>query len=329
MLGEVRAPRLLVQVDGVEMPGALSAEVHSNDHYAADRFRIRFAASPVILSALSTPGVRIVVQIGWDFTWTDLITGVPDTVTFDPIANLVDVEGRDLSALLIESQLEENFSNSTASEIAQILASRHGLGALVTPTTSPVGRLYQSDRDSVSLGQFARTSTEWDLLAYLAHREGFDLYVTGETLTFAAAALQSLATLASSDCVHLTLEQSVNLSRPIIVNVKSWNSKTSDAVVSTASVGGLGQPWSRTLVRPNLSADEAQLLAERTVADSKRHQWTANVVMPGETSLSPRSQLTLTSTGTAWDRTYWISALSRHIDFNRGFTQHLTLVGVQ
>jgi hypothetical protein len=39
----VRAPRLAVLANGMPLAGVLAAEVHSNNHLAADRFRVRVA----------------------------------------------------------------------------------------------------------------------------------------------------------------------------------------------------------------------------------------------------------------------------------------------
>jgi hypothetical protein len=94
------------------------------------------------------------------------------------------IEGRDLSSRLIENKTQEAFVNQTSSQVATTLAQRRGLTPQVTATTTLVGRYYQQDHVRDSLNQFSRTTTEWDLLIYLAQREGFDVFVKGTTLYF-------------------------------------------------------------------------------------------------------------------------------------------------
>ena len=100
----------------------------------------------------------------------------------------VEVDGRDLTARLLDARTQETFSNQTASEIAETLAGRHGLTPNVTATSTLAGRYYEAEHDRITLGQFSRATTEWDLLTYLAAREGFEAYISGQTLTFAPLA---------------------------------------------------------------------------------------------------------------------------------------------
>ena len=97
----------------------------------------------------------------------------------------VEIDGRDLTARLLDARTQETFSNQTASQIAETLAARHGLTPNVTATQTLAGRYYAADHDRLTLGQFSRATTEWDLLTFLAAREGFEAYVSGQTLTFA------------------------------------------------------------------------------------------------------------------------------------------------
>ena len=184
MRSDVRSPLLRVTLDGVELPGALSADIDNNNHFAADRFRVQFAASVVPQGALHVPGARVEISIGLGDVWLNCIVGVADTVNLDPVSGIIDVKGRDLSSQLIETQTDETFANRTSSEIATLFGTRHGLVVIADPTTTPIGRYYQSEHDRVTLSQFAKAMTEWDLLAFLAAREGFDLFMDGPILRF-------------------------------------------------------------------------------------------------------------------------------------------------
>ncbi len=298
-------------------------------HLAADRFRVRLAASVVPQEALHAPGVRLDIQIGLAGGWTSLVTGAADSLTLDPIHGVLDVEGRDLSSMLIEARVDETFANRTASEIAEALAGRHGLRAMVARTSTPVGRYYQAEHDRLTLGQFAKATTEWDLLAYLAGQEGFDLFMEGDVLRFGPPVGDGAVEIRRDDCVSLQLEHSLGLAREIEVTVRSWGTRAGAAVTQTARSGRGGSVWKHRVTRPNLAPDEAQRLAERVLADLVRHEWTVTATMPGELGLTARSRVAIRGTGTAWDRDYGVGELSRHLDVRRGFTQRLSLQGVQ
>ena len=329
MQSEVRAPRLQVTLAGNELAGAITADVHANNHFGSDRFRVRFAASAVPQDAFHIPGLRVEVSMSLGGLGVSVVTGLVDRVGHDPTTGVIDVEGRDLSSLMIEAQVDETFANRTSSEIAEMFAARHGLQALVQRTSTPVGRYYQSEHDRVGLGQFAKAMTEWDLLAFLATREGFDLFMDGNALQFGPPTVEGVSEIRPKDCLSLQLDHCVGISREIEVKVRSWGTKSGTAVTTTARAGGAGTVWKHGLTRPNLTSEDAQRLAERVLADLKRHEWAATAAMPGDLAMTPRSRVLITGTGTPWDREYRISQLTRHLDVRRGFTQRLSLQGKQ
>jgi len=324
----IRTPRLQVSVGGSLVVGAISAEVQSNNHFSADRFRVEVASSTDPEIVAINPDQRVEVRIGLAGIWQSMIVGKADSVMLDPVKGLISIEGRDLSSILVDSQAGESFANRTSSEIAQLLADRHGLGAVIDSTSTPVGRYYQSEHDRITLGQFSKATTEWDLLAFLATNEGFDIYMIGDALRFGLPIAAVSMALRIEDCISVRLQHCVNLARAVEVTVKSWGSKTAATVVGTARIAGGGPLEKRTITRPNLTADEAQRLAERIAADLKRHEWTAELTMPGELALGSRSRVNIAGTGSVWDRAYSVTQITRHVDLQRGFTQHLTLQGV-
>ena len=315
-----RQPRLQVLADGSALPGAMSAEVSSNNHLSADRFRVRFAARGLDPAALRG---RLDVQVGLDGGWTSLLLGTADSLHFDPIRGTLDVEGRDLSAALVEARVDETFANRTSSEVAELLAARHGLEADVTATSVTVGRLYGSERDRLTMGQFARATTEWDLLAALAGQEGFDLFMDGPRLHFGPPDGADPVVLPVGGCVSLELEHRLALA-DVQVQVRSWGTRAGTAVSASAGSGARRHG----VVRPNLPQDEAQRLAERTLADLQRHEWAAHVVMPGELGLTARSRVQVQGAGPGWDRVMAVAEISRGLDVRRGFSQRVTLQGI-
>jgi phage protein D len=175
--GAPRRPALRVLANGSPLAGAIDAEVISSNYYSADRYAVSVAlsADPAVGAAwfAATPDMLIEVQMGLfadpgSGGWQSLIMGAVDLATIDPINEVVRLEGRDLTALLIQARTQETFANQTASEIATTLAARHGLAARVMPTTTPVGRYYQLEHDRTTFDQFSSATTEWDLLVFLA-----------------------------------------------------------------------------------------------------------------------------------------------------------------
>ena len=74
----LRAPRVRVLADDVPLPGVLETDVFANNHLAADRFRVRLAASVSNPAALAAPGLRLEVQVSLGTGWTGLILGVAE-----------------------------------------------------------------------------------------------------------------------------------------------------------------------------------------------------------------------------------------------------------
>lgn len=333
MSGSLRAPRLRVLAGGFQLPGVLEMDIAANNHLAADRFRLRFAASAVSSADLADPELRLDVQVSLGAGWTRLILGRLDSIQLDPIGGTLSIEGRDLAALLIETPLSETFVNRTASEIAETLAARHGLQPRVEPTAATVGRADASGRGQLALHQFARCATEWDLLATLARAEGFDLFLAGEALHFAPPSTDTPVPIRIGDCTAVGLSHNLGLSRPTEVEVRSWTpAKAASArqVAQSRSEAGSksgrqGTPARHALIRPGLSSADAGRLAKRTLADLTRHARTAGLSMPGDFELTPRSRIALLGAGPGFDGLWRIAELNRSLDVNRGYTQRLRL----
>jgi phage protein D len=185
MSGALRQPRLNVLANGAPVAGAVAASVMSNGYYAADRFHVSLATTSAG-APLDGPEMTLEVQFSLDggATFQSVIEGVVDTVDLNVIRGTLSLSGRDLTAALIEARTQETFANQTASEVATILAGRHGLAAQVAATTTPVGRYWELEHDRVMLNQFGTATGEWDLLVDLAQHEGFDVWVSGSTLYF-------------------------------------------------------------------------------------------------------------------------------------------------
>lgn len=335
-----RQPRIRVLANGVAATQVVSADIQSNNHYAADRFRLTLAidaASAAAWCATTDCFVNIQFSLDAGARWTSLLQGAVDVVDYDPIARKLQLSGRDLTAALIEARTHEAFTNQTSSEIAVLLAGRHNLTPDVVPTSTLVGRYWQIEHDRVTLDQFSTTTTEWDLLVTLAQHEGYDVWVSGTTLHFRPSqrsndpvpVLRTVATKAGpANVLNVRLERSLTLARDTRVEVKSWNSRQQRAFIQTAQSKSRGTasrrpPRHYVFVVPNLTPDGALKLAQQKLADLTRRERTIAIEMPGDIDLRPRMQVALIGTGTEFDQTYWIDAIDRRLDFSAGFTQRI------
>ena len=336
-----RKPGLLVLLDGRPLPGVIEAEVTNNNHYQADIFSASFhmeadakwwEADTVLLDIQASP------DDGKPFV--SMIVGEVSSVGIDLARRIVRVDGRDLTSRFIETKTQETFRNQTSSQVATTLAGRHGMTADVVATTGLVGRYYVQDHDHLKQGEFTRTTTEWDLLTYLAGIEGYDVWVEGTTLKFKPTTPPDATPwlvdwsvdenrMPVSNAMDLDLSRNLTLAKDIIVEVKSWNSrkgsgftKIAKAAKSPGTKGGKAQsePQKISIIRPNLTEDQAQKLANSILADESKHERVIRWKEPAEAALTPRSMCRLTGTGTSWDQTYFVSSVQRRISLGTGFT---------
>ncbi len=329
----VRTPALNALANGRPIPGVIDLDVLDNAHFAAGRFRLRAAMPAAQAAALLDSDTVLDLQVSFGGSPTSLIQGQADSIHVDPIRNTIEIDGRDLTARLLDARTQETFANQTASEIAKTLAGRHSLTPVVTTTTTLAGRYYGAEHDRITLGQFSRATTEWDLLTFLAAREGFDVFVTAQSLYFQPRSQTAAPLLLTpGDCITISLERALTLARDIEVTVKSWNTRHQAAFTQTAKSTAKGSrggtPQRIVVVRPNLQPNDALQLAQRILADLSSHERIVHADIPGELTLSSRSQITLSGTGTDFDQTYYIAELDRHFSLAHGFTQRLRLKNV-
>ena len=337
-LSNWRAPRLRILANGALLTGVMDAEVISNNHYAADRFAASVALGADVWASASfwssEPDILGDVQFSLDggASFTSLVQGTVDSVVIDPMTGTIHLDGRDLTAPLIETRTQETFANRTASEIASLLAQRHNLTPCVSPTSTPVGRYYQDEHDgsrSTSSAVPPRNGTfscSWRvrkaLMSSSRGRRSISSLRTQQT--------DPPVVLCPSDLTDLRLERSLTLARDIEVIVKSWSSRQNSAFVQKAratsrrGAGRSGGPPQRyVFVRPNLTPDEALKLAQRKLAELTRHERVIELSMAGELMLTPRSMIMLDGTGSDFDQTYYVDVIERRLHTSGGFTQHI------
>lgn len=329
-----RQPIPIVLADGAAVAGVMDAEITSGADGSADRFTLQVAlgASGLTLdswSQMTDSVLEVLVQL--EDQAASLMTGQIDTIVADPVFGTLRIGGRDLRSRLVQAQTQESFANQSSSDIASLLAARHGLDASVTDTSMPVGRYYSADYTQVTLNRQARICTEWDLLLQLAEQEGFDVFVQGTTLYFQPpnGDLAPQAVLHTSwddtgppTVTSLRLNRRMVVAGNITVTVNSWNSQTQSMVSGTATRPGSNARPARYLYsRPNLASDRAQALATSKLDAITRHEVTIDAAMLGDTAIFPRGMVAVSGTNSLFDAVYSVDEVTRTISARQGFTQ--------
>ena len=345
----VRRPRVRLIINGTPVNGCRSAEIVSRRGSQAASFRVLASFNEIARTLgqdwIDQESLDVEIDFGFlpagaaedDLDWTPMITGGVDRVGLDQVSGLVSIEGRDHAARLIDMPLQEAYLNHTSSELATTLAAACGLSADVDSTSGLVGQYYQIQHTKAAFGAFSRHANGWDLLAELASLEGYDLWVDNTTLHFKQAADQDSGTfdityvapeagsasptLSISD---LTMERMVGLSGPIQVTVASWNSRQRRQVNSVFPTGADATAKQFLVLKPNLLADQADVLAQTTYSQLRAHQRVIRGVMAGELELTTRNRARLVGTGTGWDGTYTLDQIERQMSLDKGFIQHIT-----
>lgn len=317
----MRQPSLSVLASGVLLPGVVAAEVESLSAAAAARFRVRLVSSNAALGMLADPTAQIEVRAAVGGPDVQLVLGRMDHLVRDPLRGLLEMEGRDLTALLLDSRPEALFVNRTAGDIAQSLAEDVGLSCDAATSGETVGRLYGAERDRLALARFARAATAWDQLAMLASAEGLRAWVGGQTLYLRVDDGSPAVPLDSGATTALRLVWQPALARGVEVSVASWGTR-----LGQAANGRSGQPGGvrHRIVRPNLAAAEAQALAARAQAEVARHERSIEAAMPGELLMRTGGLVQFTGV-VGWEGAWRVNSLRRSLDACGGFRQFIRL----
>jgi hypothetical protein len=257
------------------------------------------------------------------------LTGIVDHVSADPIQGTIAIDGRDYTASLRDSDLTVTITNQTTSEVATAIARSAGLTPVVTATTTPAGKFAHGEYGQTKLSGGNHTGNNWDALVEMARQDGFDLFVQGNELHYQppiavdsppwviACALDPKTRAPTSNAMDLNMNRSLFLASGVQVTVKSFHSQMATQAVATAgSTNASARQY--TIVRPNLTGDQAQTVAQRYLDELMRHERTIQGSVPGDMLLTPRVMMSLTGTKTPADQSYYPISITRKIGA-RGF----------
>jgi hypothetical protein len=317
-----------VSINGNQILGLLRASIASTNCFSADTFSLTFAIGTsgdvAFWSIVSSGYVEVTAAISSVFgiTYQALITGMIDTIHVDPSLGTVGVEGRDLSSLMVDSYRQQDFVNQTASEIVSSIAQSHNLQPFVTATSGNVGRYYSDGYTKLSLGQFSRLRSDWDLVVMLARQMNFDVFVECRSLYFQPAnAFGTSLTIPVSlrDVQGDRIERNLNITRSSVVKVQSWNSQHMTAYSSDGSAWDAAAAQSSSATNApflfsaaNYTSQQVTDSAQRYATEVSRLGTVLRLNMPWDLSFSPRAMILLNDTNSLFDTTYLIDGIERH-----------------
>lgn len=338
-------------VNGERVDAWIDFDLDNNSFYSADTFRCKFAGGllPTDRNAIwfsNQQDMFVELFIGFppdpnNYTSSDLqswIYGQVDNIDVDPVTNTIEVDGRDLTRVFIDTKTTQKWPNQTSSQIATQLAQSHGLTPVVTATTMKVGKYYEIDHVNMS-----DERSEWDILNYLADQEGFKVWVRGQSLYFQAPTDPATATPyqivyqvgttsagPKANFENLKMKRALTVSRGIQVKIRSWNKKYAKGFtvsypssvktikVGSSSVGAGGQIYSKTVA--NLTQDQALQYAQNWYQQLIAHEMKLEGLdMPGDNNLDITSVIQFSGTGTAFDQQYFPDSIHRSMSFNGGY----------
>lgn len=340
----VRRPRGVVRINGVLAP-FLSATVTNRTHFSADiwqvelepwkqpgDFGLRFwsdidDAQVEVLFGLLEPGVRPPVPLQPE-NLTSLVLGQVDDIDIEPNDGRLLISGRDLSARLIDARTTNRWPNQTASQIVTDIAEKYDLTPDVTPTTTPAGQFFKA-----AYSHLSRETPLWDIIVFLAEREGFDAYVKGTTLYFGPPQAEEdprpwevfverdTQGRHWSNVKRLSLRRSLTLSGETSVTVISHSPVTGKAVnapwtragrhaARSSASGYAAKRQSIVIVKPNLTAEQALEYARRVAEDITKFERTIDFHAEGDLSLSVQRKIKLTGTESSFDQDYTVAEIT-------------------
>lgn len=346
MPSEARNPRIIVKINDKTIKKVEYIEYVENNFYLSDSFHVKLP-----LYGLKDEGIDIEYMLSQPAILVEIFAGFPanpinygaadlESLVLGGINNLglnifnnglLEFDGFDLSKKLVDNKTTEKYPNHVASDIATLIAQKEGLTPVVTATDTPVGYYYTQD-----YVQLQTEVTEWDLLTYLAQKEGFQVFVRGKSLYFQPRPLTSpnpyvlqattlengqIATLNGSG---LKIGRNLNYARDVIVKVKSWNSRTgrvtaearatpNKKTVLAAAAQPIGEAQTFEYTIRGLTKEQAIIQAQKILTDITQHERLLEVTLPGNNIIHKDTVITLKGVSESADQNYYPDTIIRRI----------------
>lgn len=278
--------------------------------------------------------------------WTTMFQGIVDHVEFSPAETSVHIQCRDYLAKLLDMRVLSGWMNMTGAEVVKAMITAAGLTPNVTMADGMVGQFWQVEHKRKSASSHSRFQTAFDLATYEANMNRCDLYAEGKTIVCApypkpgdpnvitdtldykdTGPLNPIRMGASG----LRFTRDYQIGKGIIVHVTSWDSRQRSRVEvywtaegpSPTMAARNGNLHSFTL--PGSRLDLVKQYAQQKYNEIVAHERTITGQIPGRITLAPRQFMQITGTGTTWDGTLDVDAVTSRFSWSGGFSQQITL----
>jgi hypothetical protein len=313
-----RQPKGLVFING-QLMAYTSVNIDEKTFYEADTFNMDLPlngqAPGFGLNYFdSMPAMLLEVYAGFptnpaNFSKSDLtniFTGQVDDADIDLDTGKINLIGRDLTAKFIDNKTTEKFQNLTGSQIAELLAKRRGLNAVITPTTTKASYFY-----GINTTRMTSLQTEWDLLTFLAQESNFVVYVKGQTLYFKPQPTDQdnpeviqytpqtdSNNVPSINAIKVRLGRSLTLARDVIVKIRGKNRQyprgfnrsikltPNKKTVIPQIAQPIGDAQVFTFEFDGLTIEQAIQKAQQLAQDISQHESRIKIEMPGDTRIN-------------------------------------------
>ncbi|GAN88062.1 hypothetical protein LU298_13545 [Komagataeibacter intermedius] len=276
--------------------------------------------------------------------WVTVFRGIVDHVGLLPAATSVRVQCRDYLAKLLDMRVRAGWLNMTGADVVRAMITAAGLVPDVTMTDAMVGQFWQVEHKRMSATTHSRFQTAFDLARYMATMAGCDLYADGTTIVCAPCPTATTANThvldytdsgpdspVSMGATGLHFTRDYQVGRGVIVHVMSWDSRQRTRVeYYWSAAGGATTPGDsagtlHSFALPGARLDDLRRLAQQKYSQITAHARTITGTIPGRITLAPRGFMRLTGTGTTWDGTLDVDAVTSSFSWQGGFSQQVTL----
>lgn len=315
-----------VLVNGLAIDGLLAVEIVSSRSFSADTFIVRAAISTQGLTNTTfwTTLQSAYIEIFTADRATLLISGKLDHLSLDVINGTALLEGRDLSALLMDTTPRADYVNQSASEIVSAIAIQNGLVPQVAATKGASGRYFADNFTRFSLNRFARLRSEWDVVVALARENQFDIYVRGQALYFQPAEpIVPPIILTTADITALRLDRMTWIEQAPNIQVSSWNSQYKNAYLNEDTLPSGSAPYS--FGAPNLTSQQVSDAAIRYSAEIAAMRETLVLELPWVIPITPQHSILLAGIDPFIDGLHRIQRIETRYNSRHGSVQTIML----
>jgi len=263
-----------------------------------------------------------------------LFVGQVDTVSADYRSGALNIDGRDLSALLMDKRSDdESFINRPRWSVVSELAGRVGLGFVGGGGGGTVGDDAGKEWERGHHAAMEFSQSYWSIIERFAKLDGVSAYVIGRTLYYQKAqggdagtynfSPQSPQQNATGNFCDIVFRRNLALAKTLKVSVNGWHAKKKKKVTGQATKPGQGGEIEVKTTRLNNVTDAiAQGIAQATLDDWADKEFGCTVTIPGDPSKRNGSKMTIS--GTAFDGAYTLEGIHHSVSIHAPYITRLS-----